>query len=1297
MAEDKTALVDEAIRKDNTGEDNTKEREQMRSPEVDSYLNSINDPADEPLEGELSDEEMDSYEDLINSGEDVRITDPQSSLKAPGDDAVAHSLAQINRTPASDDPEIAAYDAMMGGQKGAIDKEQDEKDSIETAEQTKSFVENYIEPTYNDAKKLDAPEIGKAIVGGALDSVEGVINLAADTGEAITEFLSSEPEELNWNVEFAEGLVPPSPNKAAQMIRGITEYVVPYGGAMKVASKFKKFQQMGTAGKVGVGIAAGGLVSASTVDIENGNLSNLILENQNHAPDLIVYAAEMLAHEEDDADLTKRVKNGVEAILFDVGATVSFGLAAKAVVGSWRAAKAGKALIKKGSDGAKKAAAAEAAEATAKAAAKTADGVADGGPTIAAASDPQAAGKPKPSVDDAGKERIKRFSALADEHRVEKIAEGMEDAGTLKEIIAATDAKIEGEFIGKINANTKGGVRPDAEVLASALALIKDKKKVAKLLRMPVDRMVDHEIKALGMMATAHMLKVKALIKAAGGAKKMSKEQMLIAQELLGRATYLANKFSSANTGSGRQLRAANQAVSEAADEGVQLRIIDTMSDLLNKDGKLEHQMAMLEDAFNKVEPGRMMQIVFSMGRASGNAFDIATQGFFEGVFALKTVVQNTAGIPTGIAAEFLNTAFVKGIGKEGRREAAHFYQALKAGHQKGVTAVKEYTKNGEILEGFAKYQDIVPAYDPDRLGVSKESFLYAGMKKMAAVSAGGLKIQNATDLYANMTMGLAIQSKRLRLRAIELGLEEGTEGFTKYMQEGMSTMDSAIAKDAMDSSRAYTLTRGWEELTFGSVMGPLNTAAQRAFPMGNALLAFLKAGNNAVDYGIRHLPGLHRFSPTSQKAMEKGGRAWADAQARANLGTFLLMGGAYLSYEGVLTGGIADFETERALDAGDAGKQEFSLQIGDTNMSLRYLSIPLLPLFIGADIAKIFSAVEDDQSDEAISYVETMTHTMAKYLTPNSISEYADFFGMINDLKEGKQMGTAAAEVGGRFVETALPFASTRKSVTTARLAGEPKRVTSPDDPNAMMAVKIYQKMRNEMMVQLFGENKLPVARNIFGLSVSMPVGLGPSNMSPIFRSPVLTTAKGKPNSKVYDEFRKLKLADPFLRLSGEDKNDFLQLDMPDKYIKDSDGFAIRLTPKEYEQRVKLSAGLDLPTAQVSMLSSYTSAMGAGLSMSELRNATETASPLVLYFEKQIERGWPGVKRMYGTSKPSDLQKIDFIHDQIDAFRNIGTITLKMKNERLNRINLEGKIKREGKLERNTAPLERALDRSQR
>ena len=113
-------------------------------------------------------------------------------------------------------------------------------------------------------------------------------------------------------------------------------------------------------------------------------------------------------------------------------------------------------------------------------------------------------------------------------------------------------------------------------------------------------------------------------------------------------------------------------------------------------------------------------------------------------------------------------------------------------------------------------------------------------------------------------------------------------------------------------------------------------------------------------------------------------------------------------------------------------------------------------------------------------------------------------------------------------------------------------------------------------------------------------------------------------------------------------------------------------------------------------MLSSYTSALGAGLSTSTIKNATETASPLILFFEKQIEKGWPGVKQTYGTSEPTDLQKIDFIHDQIKAFRSIGTMTLKLKNERLNRINIESKIRREGKLGRDTAPLEQFLDGGQ-
>ena len=206
-------------------------------------------------------------------------------------------------------------------------------------------------------------------------------------------------------------------------------------------------------------------------------------------------------------------------------------------------------------------------------------------------------------------------------------------------------------------------------------------------------------------------------------------------------------------------------------------------------------------------------------------------------------------------------------------------------------------------------------------------------------------------------------------------------------------------------------------------------------------ILPFRKTPANILARGLEYSPAGLLKGLTNDLVQVKKGNMTA-AQAIDNIsagltGTGLLMLGGYMAAEGLLGaflrgGGSGDDDKDKMDDL--AGRQDYSMEIGDTSITLDWLAPEALPLFVGVNLYETWKANNGEmQLSDYLNAIKNVSEPMVEMSCLQSLD---DVFNSV-----------ATARYSGKSALTAVLVSAATSYITQAlpTILGQAERTTEP------------------------------------------------------------------------------------------------------------------------------------------------------------------------------------------------------------------------------------------------------------
>lgn len=202
-------------------------------------------------------------------------------------------------------------------------------------------------------------------------------------------------------------------------------------------------------------------------------------------------------------------------------------------------------------------------------------------------------------------------------------------------------------------------------------------------------------------------------------------------------------------------------------------------------------------------------------------------------------------------------------------------------------------------------------------------------------------------------------------------------------------------------------------------------------------ILPFRKTPANILARGLEYSPAGLLKGLTNDLVQVKKGNMTA-AQAIDNIsagltGTGLLMLGGYLAAQGLLRGGGSGDDDKDQMDD-LAGRQDYSLQVGDTSITLDWLAPEALPLFVGVNLYETWKANNGEmQLSDYLNAIKNVSEPMVEMSCLQSLD---DVFNSV-----------ATARYSGKSALTAVLVSAATSYLTQAlpTILGQAERTSEP------------------------------------------------------------------------------------------------------------------------------------------------------------------------------------------------------------------------------------------------------------
>lgn len=202
-------------------------------------------------------------------------------------------------------------------------------------------------------------------------------------------------------------------------------------------------------------------------------------------------------------------------------------------------------------------------------------------------------------------------------------------------------------------------------------------------------------------------------------------------------------------------------------------------------------------------------------------------------------------------------------------------------------------------------------------------------------------------------------------------------------------------------------------------------------------ILPFRKTPANILARGLEYSPaGLLKGLTNDLVQVRKGNMTAAQAidNISAGLtGTGLLMLGGYLAAQGLLRGGGSGDDDKDKMDD-LAGRQDYSMEIGDTSVTLDWLAPEALPLFVGVNLYETWKANNGEmQLSDYLNAIKNVSEPMVEMSCLQSLD---DVFNSV-----------ATARYSGKSALTAVLVSAATSYITQLlpTILGQAERTTEP------------------------------------------------------------------------------------------------------------------------------------------------------------------------------------------------------------------------------------------------------------
>ena len=821
------------------------------------------------------------------------------------------------------------------------------------------------------------PSVGSGILAGVQELGNTAIDLAdwVDNNLGSGDFIDDD-----FQIDF---LSDPSnvfqpKTTTGRLVRGVSQFLLPFGAASKAAKGIKVGSKLGKLAKAG---AIGAAVDFAAFDPKEERISNLIQEN----PVLSNPITEYLAADPDDSAVEGRFKNTLEGL--------GLGALTEGLFMGVRAVKRSREAFKKIKDSVE-------VSATVK------EGVEESSEKTAAE-----------IVPDIPLEEPPPFNS--------EVFRSDEDFITnVNDTVSVNIQKLnEKDFNNTVNNLAKKfevqkrGVLSDVEVtdLANETGL-----SVEELLELKQGSVFPVEkIRAANEITNAAFSDVQRLAKNAGRSK-----------EDLAAFTTGINNFI--------ELRARTKALgSEAARV---LREQKPVSSLKQVDEILkiykEGDTAQLAGVISDFSPQAAKKMADKVGlgkRIREAAYETWINGLLSGPSTHAVNIVSGLSATVGSIGE---RSIAYGIGTiRGSDNAIKFNEVTQSvigalnGFSDGLRAASEILRKGPIDTQFTKLNDL-PAK-----AITAEAFQQTGNIGKAIDFLGGVIRLPGRALVAGdeflKTINYRMETHALAAReANTLGLSG--DAFKSKLEDLISNPPERIKIRAEEASRINTFTQelGPTGKNIDHIIKNLKIPGTQIAPL-KVVVPFVRTNLNLITHQIERnplfaIPGIRNLNQKFMTDLAAGGIAKDMAIAKMTFGGSIMAVAAGLASQGIVTGnGPKEFRTRRILE--ESGWKPNSIRIGDTYFSFDRIDPFGSMIGFAADFAEIAGAANSEDIDQAAF---AMSAAISDSFTPEFLtSNMADFLKMF-DGRGGPDQQRRVRSFLKKTASSALPFSSFFRSI---------------------------------------------------------------------------------------------------------------------------------------------------------------------------------------------------------------------------------------------------------------------------
>lgn len=324
-------------------------------------------------------------------------------------------------------------------------------------------------------------------------------------------------------------------------------------------------------------------------------------------------------------------------------------------------------------------------------------------------------------------------------------------------------------------------------------------------------------------------------------------------------------------------------------------------------------------------------------------------------------------------------------------------------------------------------WQDYTAAMDGTDTGKYDESFteidrmrkvLPGGADSVAKFNSNVLAAEDrffSQSAYMDALAGWFKANNITPNQAAAMMAGENAETFAKAREYAILEAKKATFQDANAFSDALAKS--------GQLRHSDNPAIRAIGGAVDAVLPFKRTPANIVARGIEYSPaylmkGLYELTTGVRSGKVSSAEA-LDHLASGLTGTGIMALGAFLAKQGLLRGSGDDDEKQAAFDKLQ-GKQDYSLTIGDTSITLDWLAPAALPLFVGVELYELMS--RDDGADKATveDYINAALSIADPILETTMLSGINDLIDSVGYSDTG--LWDIAKNIAFNYVSSFLP-----------------------------------------------------------------------------------------------------------------------------------------------------------------------------------------------------------------------------------------------------------------------------------